>query len=66
MSITAYELVEYDPLRPWIVLSHQQRTVDLPEGVDFDQWALRRFPDDRFRVLRERSDERWSALNRPD
>ena len=53
MTTYHYQLVEYDTLRPWVVLSQQRRTIDLPNEADFDRWARQRFPDDRFRVLRE-------------
>jgi hypothetical protein len=65
MAAYSCQLVEYDALRPWIVLSTQHRTVDLPDGADFDRRARARFPDDWFRALRADDSERWSTL-RPD
>jgi hypothetical protein len=62
MNLHGYRLIEYDALRPWIVLSQQHRTVELPEGVDFDRWARRRFPDDRFRVLPDEPPGRWPPV----
>ena len=59
MSTHRYELVEYDPDRPWVVLTSSRHTVDLPDDQDFDRWAGQHFPGDRFRVLPERQIERW-------
>jgi hypothetical protein len=59
MPIYSYELVEYDPDRPWVVLTSSRRTVDLPDDEDFGRWAREQFPGDRFRVLPERQIERW-------
>ena len=59
MTIYRYQLVEYDPQRPWVVLDTAHRTVELPDDQNFDRWARERFPDDRFRVLRERATQRW-------
>jgi hypothetical protein len=59
MTLHGYRLIEYDALRPWIVLSQQHRTAELPDGVDFDRWARQRFPDDRFRVLPDEPPGRW-------
>ena len=64
MPTYCYRLVEYDVDRPWIALANEQRTVDLPDDQDFDEWARRQFPGDRFRVLPEHQIERWPRRER--
>lgn len=46
-----YELIAYDPERPWIIVSTEQRSVDKPDHKTFFAWAARTWPDDRYRVL---------------
>jgi hypothetical protein len=59
MTTYAYDLIEYDPERPWIVLGSSRRTVELPDDQSFDQWAQRTWADDRYRVLADRQTARW-------
>lgn len=34
-----FAITEYDPERPWAVLSSEHRTIKLPDGLDFYAWA---------------------------
>jgi hypothetical protein len=45
-----YTLTEHDPERPWIVLRVEHRTVELPDGASFYEWALENWPAPRWRV----------------
>jgi hypothetical protein len=59
MITHCFRVYEYDPSRPWIILSTQAQSIELPDDQDFDRWARERFPDDRYRVLLDRPTERW-------
>jgi hypothetical protein len=45
-----FTLVEYDPQRPWIVLSSEHRTIKLPDGLSFFEWAHEQWPAPRWTV----------------
>ena len=61
MTTYSYRLVEYDGDRPWIVLSNEQHSVDLPDDQDFRRWTREQYPGERFRVIPERPEERWPS-----
>ena len=46
----SYTLVEYDPVRPWIVRRQQRRTVTLADEQDFNRWAADQWPCGQFVV----------------
>ena len=39
-----FTITEHDPDRPWMVLSSEHRTIELPDGVAFFRWARERWP----------------------
>jgi hypothetical protein len=45
-----FTLTEYDPERPWIVLSTEHRAIELPDGSDFFAWARDRWQTPRWSV----------------
>jgi hypothetical protein len=40
----SFTITEHDPERPWIVLSSEHLTVNLPDGLDFFEWARGQWP----------------------
>ena len=51
MTTYAFDLITYSETEPWIVVSKERRTVELDDAQDFQTWARRAWPDDRYRVL---------------
>ena len=45
-----FTITEHDPERPWIVLSREHLTTELPDGLDFFTWARDRWPTPRWSV----------------
>jgi hypothetical protein len=45
-----FTLTEHDSECPWIVVSTQHRTIELPDGSDFFAWARERWPPSRWTV----------------
>jgi hypothetical protein len=43
-----YCLTEYQIAKPWLVLSREQRTVDLEHVGDFQDWARETWPAPRY------------------
>lgn len=43
MTTHSFTLTRYDPEHPWIVLSTDRLTVDLPDDQAFTTWAADRF-----------------------
>jgi hypothetical protein len=50
MTEYRFTSTEFDPERPWIVLSREHRTVELEDGQDFYGWARERWPEPGWRV----------------
>lgn len=44
----SYVVTEYDLQRPWIVLSREQRAVELDEAASFAEWAREIWPAPRY------------------
>ena len=45
-----FTITEHDPDRPWMVLSSEHRTIELPDGMDFFSWAQEQWPAPRWSV----------------
>jgi hypothetical protein len=45
-----FTLIEHDPARPWIVVSTQHQTIELPDDSDFFTWAHDHWPTSRWTV----------------
>jgi hypothetical protein len=39
-----FTATEHDTERPWIVVSTERRTIELPDGTDFITWSRDRWP----------------------
>lgn len=46
----SFTIPEHDAERPWIVLSSEHRTIELPDGRDFFGWAREQWPSPRWSV----------------
>ncbi|MGP0051823.1 MAG: hypothetical protein ACLPZR_23690 [Solirubrobacteraceae bacterium] len=46
-----YNVTEFDPQRPWVVVGETRRLcVELEDGQDFNLWAAKEWPAPRFRA----------------
>jgi hypothetical protein len=50
VSEYSYTVFEHDVDEPWIIVSHEHRTVTLDDGADFLGWAREHWPDARWTV----------------
>jgi hypothetical protein len=46
----SFSVAEHDGAKPWIVVAHERRTVELEDGTNFFEWAHRAWPEPRFTV----------------
>ena len=46
----SFTITEHDSERPWLALSSERRSVELPDGVEFFAWARERWPAPRWSV----------------
>jgi hypothetical protein len=46
----SFTLTEHVPERPWIVIGQEYRAVVLDDGVNFFEWAHRRWPEQRWTI----------------
>jgi hypothetical protein len=47
MTEHRFTRTRYEPDQPWVVISRDTMTVDLPDGESFTSWAIDSFPNDR-------------------
>jgi hypothetical protein len=50
VPLYSFTLTEHDPAKPWLVLSIEQRTVELDESEDFGRWARAQWPAAAFTI----------------
>jgi hypothetical protein len=50
MRTYTYTLTEHDADRPWLVVGHEHRSVELEDVTNFFEWAHRAWPAPRFTV----------------
>ncbi len=50
MRAYSFTITEHDPERPWLVLSSEHRTTELPDGVSFFEWAAEHWQAPRWSV----------------
>lgn len=46
----SYTVTEHDPVRPWLIIGQERRSIDLEDGRAFFVWAAKNWPADRFTV----------------
>jgi hypothetical protein len=45
-----FTITDHDPDRPWIVRSSEHRTINLPDGQSFFEWAHEQWPAPRWSI----------------
>jgi hypothetical protein len=60
MGTYRFTITEHDPKKPWLVVgSVERRTIDLPDELNFYEWAGKRWPRQRFTVQLDPQLEPW-------
>jgi hypothetical protein len=47
MTEIRFTRTRYQPDQPWVIISRDHMTVELPDPLTFTAWAVDRFPNDR-------------------
>jgi hypothetical protein len=59
MPVFSFTLTEYQPDKPWLIVSIGRDSVELEDGENFYDWAQEHYPNSRYRVELDRGRFRW-------